>query len=473
MNKKRSTELINSSIILAVGTFLPKLASFVILPILTAYLTKEEYGSYDLIVVLASLILPAATLQIQTAAFRCLIMAREKEEEKKRIITNIFLVMVPVSLVMLAIVYFLFPSDSVTLKVIVCIYFFADAIYGAMGQIARGLARNVDYSVGAIINSIGNVLFLLILVMKLSAGLKGAVFTLFAAYTLASLFIGYRIRIHRYFDLSAYDSGMIKKMLAYSWPMVPNAMSMWVMRASDRFVISIYMGVTANAVYAVANKVPSILTLAQNTFSLAWQENASVSVNDDNVGEYYSEMFRNIFDIMAGFMSFLIGGAPIIFSILIRGDYSEALNQIPVLLMAMLFFGLSSFMGGVYIAFLQTRSVGITTMVAAAINLIVDISTIRWIGLYAASGSTLVSYIALFLYRVVNVRNYITLAYDVKHMIFTFAVLAVQIYLYYMHSLPVTIVNMTFGAVFFILLNKRNLAVILRKLASKIKKKKQ
>ena len=111
-------------------------------------------------------------------------------------------------------------------------------------------------------------------------------------------------------------------------------------------------------------------------------------------------------------------------------------------------------------------------MVAAAINLIVDISTIRWIGLYAASGSTLVSYIALFLYRVVNVRNYITLAYDVKHMIFTFAVLAVQIYLYYMHSLTVTIVNMTFGAVFFILLNKRNLALILRKLASKIKKKK-
>ena len=60
MNDKRSSELINSSIILSIGTFLPRLASFVILPILTGYLTKEEYGSYDLIVVLASLILPAA-----------------------------------------------------------------------------------------------------------------------------------------------------------------------------------------------------------------------------------------------------------------------------------------------------------------------------------------------------------------------------------------------------------------------------
>ena len=126
MNDKRSSELINSSIILSIGTFLPRLASFVILPILTGYLTKEEYGSYDLIVVLASLILPAATLQIQTAAFRFLIMARDKEQEKKKIITNIFLVMIPVSIVMLAIVFFLFPSDSVTLRLIVCIYFFVD-----------------------------------------------------------------------------------------------------------------------------------------------------------------------------------------------------------------------------------------------------------------------------------------------------------------------------------------------------------
>lgn len=84
MNDKRSSELINSSIILSIGTFLPRLASFVILPILTGYLTKEEYGSYDLIVVLASLILPAATLQIQTAAFRFLIMVRDKEQEKRR-----------------------------------------------------------------------------------------------------------------------------------------------------------------------------------------------------------------------------------------------------------------------------------------------------------------------------------------------------------------------------------------------------
>lgn len=470
MNDKRSSELINSSIILSIGTFLPRLASFVILPILTGYLTKEEYGSYDLIVVLASLILPAATLQIQTAAFRFLIMVRDKEQEKKKIITNIFLVMIPVSIVMLAIVFFLFPSDSVTLRLIVCIYFFADAIYGAMGQIARGLARNMDYSLGAIINSTGNILFLVILVMRLRCGLSGAVFTLFSAYTVASLFIAFRIRIFRYIDTASIDFAMVKRMLIYSWPMVPNAMSMWVMRASDRFVISIFMGVTANAIYAAANKVPSILTLAQNTFALAWQENASVSVNDPNVGEYYSDMFKKIFSIMAGFMSFLIGGAPILFSILIRGDYSEALDQIPVLLMAMLFFGLSSFVGGVYIAFMQTRSVGITTIVAAAINLIVDLSTIRWIGLYAASGSTLVSYIVLFLYRSSNIRKFVDITYEIRYMCAVFEVLFFQICLYYQHDFRITLANTVIGAVFFIALNRDTLGFVVEKLLKKIKK---
>ena len=85
----RGGKLAKNTIILAIGTFLPKLASFITLPILTGCLSKESYGTYDLIVVLVSLFLPAVTLQIQTAAFRFLIDIRDKKENVKSIITNI------------------------------------------------------------------------------------------------------------------------------------------------------------------------------------------------------------------------------------------------------------------------------------------------------------------------------------------------------------------------------------------------
>ena len=69
-------------------------------------------------------------------------------------------------------------------------------------------------------------------------------------------------------------------MLGYSWPMIPNALAMWVMNLSDRLIITAVMGVEANAVYAVANKIPNLFTTLQGTYIFAWQENASLSVGD-------------------------------------------------------------------------------------------------------------------------------------------------------------------------------------------------
>ena len=44
---KREEKLVKNTIILAFGTFFPKLAIFISLPVLTAYLTQAEYGTYD------------------------------------------------------------------------------------------------------------------------------------------------------------------------------------------------------------------------------------------------------------------------------------------------------------------------------------------------------------------------------------------------------------------------------------------
>ena len=86
----RETKLAKNTFILAIGTFLPKLASFITLPILTGSLTKEEMGSYDIITVLVSLLLPTVTLQVSAAAFRFLIDVRNDQEKIKTIINTIY-----------------------------------------------------------------------------------------------------------------------------------------------------------------------------------------------------------------------------------------------------------------------------------------------------------------------------------------------------------------------------------------------
>lgn len=58
----RAKRLILNTFILSFGTILPKLSTFVILPIITMMLTKREYGTYDLIITGASLLLPLFSL---------------------------------------------------------------------------------------------------------------------------------------------------------------------------------------------------------------------------------------------------------------------------------------------------------------------------------------------------------------------------------------------------------------------------
>ena len=65
----REGKLAKNTLILSIGTFLPKLASIITLPILTGCLTRSEMGTYDVILILESLFLPTATFQILAVMF--------------------------------------------------------------------------------------------------------------------------------------------------------------------------------------------------------------------------------------------------------------------------------------------------------------------------------------------------------------------------------------------------------------------
>lgn len=341
----REGNLAKNTFILGIGTFLPRLASFITLPVLTAYLTQEEYGMYDLITVLVSLVLPAATLQIQTAAFRFLIDMRQDKQEAAKIITNIFAFILPTSLAGLLILYFCLFSFAHIERILICIYFFVDIMVNALRQTARGLDQSLSYSISAIISSVGKMLLCIIYVWYLRMGLIGAIISLCLAEVISFVFLSWKMALSRYIKVGLISFETLKELIHYSWPMVPNSMSMWIMRVSDRFVVTLFLGVGANAIYSVANKIPQILTIAQSTFTMAWQENASMYSKDDDASAYYSSMFRTMYDLMAGFLGLLIAATPILFEILIRGKYEEAYYQIPILFLAMFFYSMSAYLG--------------------------------------------------------------------------------------------------------------------------------
>lgn len=458
------------------GKFLPKLVSIVTLPILTDCFTKAEMGTYDFITTLVMLLLPIATLQIQSAAFRYLIECRKDQQKASSIVTNIFLVVLPISLIVSTGIIFVTPylrglnALSRSGAVFMAMYFFFDSLHQTTAQVCRGLGNNRDFSIASIMVSLINGIGIVVVLRFAHKGLTMIVLTMVIAQLLSFIYLGIRIKLLRYIKLNLISGQTIKDLLSYSWPMVPNNLSSWVLKLSDRLVIISVLGPEANAVYAVANKIPNMLSIAQSVLVMAWQENASIALNDKDSDKYYSKMFNTIFSLLIGFTALLIAFTPLIFALLIRGDYAEAYYQMPLLILGMFFYCMSAFQGGIYIAHKRTKSVGFTTMLAAGINLLIDLIFVHIIGITAGSISTLIAYVVLYVYRLFDCVKFQPMKYDIKRQVLLLTLILCMLGICFMQNFWLNIVNMIAGIAFCLIINKTFFKNLLLKLKKKVKK---
>lgn len=457
----RETKLIKNTAILAVGSFFPKVISVITLPILTAMLSKSEYGTYDLVGVLVSLLLPVATLQIQSAAFRFLIERKDSQVKCNEVVTNIFAVTLPVSVIMIIIMFFVFGNLSLPSRLFICLYFLFDIIELTLLQIARGFSENKAYSIASILLSMVNMILTVVLVWWLHGGLTGVMCSLAIASGVATAYLVMVLKEHVEIKLKYFSISIIKEMLDYSWPMVFNNLSRWALSTSDRLVITAFLGVEANAIYAVATKLPNLLSTLQSTFSMAWQENASIVAKDKDSSKYYTNMFDAFFCFLSGMLAVLIACTPLFFKVLIQGDYNEAYVQMPILYMGMLFDGMAAFLGGIYIANKKTKSIGITTVVAAGINLIIDILFVNKIGVFAGSISTLVSYLFLLIYRMIDIRKIQMIEYNILKIVFILAIMSLMSFLCWMQTPFSNILNVVIS-LFVLVVPNRNLIMSMK-----------
>ncbi len=466
----REVNFIKSTFILAFGTFLPKFASFVTLPIYTSRLTKEEYGTFDLITVLCTLLLPVATLQIQSAAFRFLLDCKEDDKKRDMLITILYLFVIPISVLVLFISYFCMYKLPHDLRIIIVLYYFADILLILTRQIAIGLSKNHCYSISSIVNSFLNMGLVVVFLVFMNMGLNGLILslTISAAVSLGYLIIA--LRLWQFIHIGALDKVLFKSMISYSCPMIPNAISLWIIRVSDRAIITMFLGSAANAVYVAANKIPTLLQLLQNTFQMSWQESASLSVKDNDSSQYYSNMFRNLHRIMVGFTSLLMSFQPIIFKILIRGDYSESYVHIAILDLAMFYSNVAIYLGGIYLANMKTKSVGVTTVVAALINLIINVAFIHQIGIFAATISTAVSYLFLMVYRLIDVQKIQKIKYPIFEIVVTNIILVGMCFICYFRNMSCYLINFVIGFLMCFVLNRELIRKLLKMVVAKLKK---
>ncbi len=465
----RQANLAKNTLILSIGAFLPKFGAFITLPIMTGCLTKNEFGIFDLIMSVFPMILPIATLNIYSASFRYLIDARGNIAETKSIISNT-LIFITVMSALALIPSFFFAPGLLSVRILTCMYMFVSLLKSTAAIFTRGVGNNMDYSLSSIVNAFFRVMFTVIFLWALSAGLPGAVSAHLIATVSSLVFLTFRLRIFSYVDLKLFSTEQIKHLVSYSFPEVMNGLCWWVVGTSDRFIIASFLGVAANAVYAVAHKIPSLLILANATFHMAWSENASLAVKDSDRGAYCTSMFRAVLDFMAGALGLIIASTPILFALLIKGDYAESYTQMPLLFIASFLTIMSGFFGGIYAACKNPKGALMTTIAGAICNLAVNLSLVRFIGIYAASLSTVISYAVIDAIRMRDAVKMVGMSFDMKHIIFVFLLLSLMAALCCVRNIYLDAANIIMSIIFFTALNKNIIIALWKKSSAKLAK---
>ncbi len=469
MNKEK--ELIKNTIIITIGKIATQFISFFLLPLYTAILTTEEYGIVDLLNTYVSLLIPIITFQVIQGVFRFLIDYRKEEEQKQTLITTSLFFIIFQSMVFLVIFFIIGNYIENQYKYFLATNVIAMTFSNFMLQISRGLGDNKSYSVGSFITAVSAVLLNVLFIAVIKWGAYGMLIATLISNILCTAYLFYKKRIYKYIHINSFSKTKLKEILKYSFPLIPHSISWWIINASDRTILSLFLGIGITGIYSIATKFSAIIETFYNIFNLTWTESASVYVKDAEKDNFFNNTINTTYNFFSAICFGVIGCMPFIFPILINERYMDAYTQIPLLVLSTLFNIVIGLLGGIYIANKKTKEVAKTSLISAIINLLVNVLLVKKIGIYAASLSTFIAYLTMMIYRYIDVQKYAKIKIKTKTLFINVLLILVILPLYYLKNFYTNIIMFIIVVIYAIFINLKTFNSIFKMLKEKIMKK--
>lgn len=458
MNKEK--EYAKNTIILLIGKFSTQFMSLLLLPLYTYFLQTEDYGLVDFIQTYITLFVPILTLKLDSAAFRYLIDVRDDEGQKKTIITNIITVLILAlcifSVVYIVLINFIDLVYSYWIYINVLILMISNVLL----QILRGLGKNKEYTISAIISAISVLAISCVSIIGLKVGAQSILISSTIANIFVIIYIFIKTNLTKYISYQCIDKVNIKDLLKYSIPMIPNQLSWWIVNVSDRTIITYFLGASFNGIYAVSCKFSNIINTIFGIFSASWQETASLYINDKESYIFFSNMINKIFKLFSTMSLVMIATIPFVFNIIIGKNYSDAFEYIPILMYGNMFNILIGLIGGIYVALKKIKQIANTTIISAIINIVFNLFFIKKLNLYAAAISTFIAYFILSIYRYKDVQKYVKIRIDKKMFIVVNIMFVIANIVYKINNIYIYLSYFIVCLIYFIVLNKEYVNVV-------------
>ena len=462
-------KLLSNTLILSIGTFASKLLVYFLMPLYTAILSKEQYGTADLITNAANLLIPFCCIGITHGVFR---FAADGEENNKVVFSSgatVLLVSSAIFLVFSPLISLISYFDGFVWLLV--FYVISSNFHTLAKEYIRAKGHMKLYAFQGILGTALTIAFNLLFLIPMKLGVTGYVLSVAVADALGTVFLIVYAKLYRDFSFKWASKSKIKEMLNYSLPMMPTTVIWWITNVSDRFMVTYFWGSGENGIYSAAYKIPTIIALVAGVFNEAWQISAiSESKDRKEVKTFFGEVFDRYQAVLFLGCSMLIPFTQIATSILLDKSFFDAWKFMPVLLIATVFSSLVTFIGTIYTVKKKTVMSMITAAFGAILNIILNFMMIPSMGAQGAGIATAISYFAVFVFRAIHSKSFMPFDLNAGKLLLNTLIACVQT-VFMILNLPYNILVQVLMVVLMSVINARSIISALKKVLKKIRKK--
>lgn len=265
--------LIRSSSIYTVSSILNAAIPFLVMPVLTRYLSPAEYGLTATFQVLVGFIAPFTGLSIHGAIAR---KYYDKDAvDMPKYIANCLVILLISSLVVSAVFWVFvnlivsmtfFPREWLWAVVIVSVGQFISLVTLTVWQVQRMPLQYGSFKMALTLLNIGISLWLIVYIRM---NWQGSVWAQ-VLVGIISIISGLGILWKNGWIKLELDYLHITSALKFGIPLIPHALGGWIMVATDRIFINKMVGIADTGIYTVGFQIAMIVGLIETSFNTAW-----------------------------------------------------------------------------------------------------------------------------------------------------------------------------------------------------------
>lgn len=419
-------KLLKNTGLFAIGTFATSLLGLLMTPLYTSILSTGDYGVADLITVTTSLLMPLVTLAVFEGIMRYSL-------DKNADYNTIFTLGVLLSLGGSLLVALFLPLISLTpigeYKWFFIAYFSTNTLYTIVSYFIKGIEKIKTYTIGGVIGSFVFICSNLFFLLYLKIGVDGYILSFILGSLIPTIYFFYTEKLYQYITIpSLINKRLIKDIIIYSLPIIPNGISWWIANSSDRYILNYYADVSEVGIYSVSYKIPTIMMTIMGFFVASWQLSSVDEFGSEKSKAFFSDIYNKYVLASVMLASLLIVFAKPFASFLYAKDFFVAWQYVPVLVIANVFNILSSFMGTVYTGAKKTKMLSLSTMMGAGSNILLNFLLIPHMGAMGAAIATAFSYVVIQTFRVIHSKQIMSFDVNYKKNLFLYVLIINQAY---------------------------------------------